>query len=151
MNPGPKAWFSKTGKATIIPIQKPNKDSDPASYRPISLTFCICKTMETMVAARLTSHLEGNNHLPDCQSGFRPSRSTIDQLTRLESEIKMAFMENKIVAAVFLDLEKAFDLVWSTGTIMQLSKFGIDGNMLRWIHNFLADRKNTSQSWEPDL
>ena len=93
------------------------------------------------MAARLTSHLEGNNHLADCQSGFRPSRSTIDQLTRLESEIKMTFTENKIVAAVILDLEKAFDLMWSTGTIMQLSKFGIDGNMLRWIHNFLADRK----------
>ena len=113
----PKDWKL----ATIIPIKKPNKDSmDPASYRPISLTSCICKTMETMIAKRLTSHLEKNNHLADCQSGFRPSRSTCDQLTRLESEIKMAFKENKIVAADVLDLEKAFDPMWSTGTIMQI-------------------------------
>ena len=128
--------------ATIIPIKKPNKDKlEPASYRPISLTSCVCKTMETMVAGRLTAHLENGNYLADSQSGFRPSRSTCDQLTRLESEINMAFMENKVVAAVFLDLEKAFDLMWSTGTIMQLSKFKIDGRMLKWIHNFLADRK----------
>ena len=136
----PKDWKL----ATIIPIKKPNKDSmDPASYRPISLslTSCICNTMETIIAKRLTSHLEQNNHLADCQSGFRPSRSTCDQLTRLESEIKMAFMENKIVAAGFLDLEKAFDLMWSTGTIVQLSKFAIDGNMLKWIYNVLVDRK----------
>ena len=50
-------------------------------------------------------------------------------------------MEGKVVAAVFLDLEKAFDLMWTTGTIMQLSEFGIDGRMLKWIHNFLVDRK----------
>ena len=128
--------------ATIIPIKKPNKDKlDPASYCPISLTSCICKTMETMVAKRLTSHLENGNHLADSQSGFRKSRSTLDQLTRLESEINHAFMERKVIAAVFLDLEKAFDLMWTTGTIMQLSKFGIDGRMLKWIHNFLVDRK----------
>ena len=34
--------------ATIIPIIKPHKDKlNPQSYRPISLTSAICKTMET--------------------------------------------------------------------------------------------------------
>ena len=33
--------------AIIIPIPKPNKDHTiPSSYRPISLTSCLCKTME---------------------------------------------------------------------------------------------------------
>ena len=50
-------------------------------------------------------------------------------------------MEGKVVAAVFLDLGKAFDLMWTTSTIMQLSEFGIDGRILKWIHNFLVDRK----------
>ena len=94
-----------------------------------------------MVAKRLTSHLENGNPLEDSQSGFRKNRYTLDQLTKLESEINHAFMERKVIAAVYLDLEKAFDLMWTTGTIMQLSKFGIDGRMLKWIHNFLVDRK----------
>ena len=94
-----------------------------------------------MIAKRLTHHLEQNNYLSKYQSGFRPGRSTTDQLTRLESTIKMAFMENKIVVATFLDLEKAFDLMWTTGTILKLREFGITDNMLKWIHNFLTDRK----------
>ena len=53
----------------------------------------------------------------------------------------MAFMENKIVVATFLDLEKAFDLIWTTGTILKLWEFGITDNMLKWIHKFLTDRK----------
>ena len=128
--------------AEIIPILKPRKDKlDPQSYRPISLTSAICKIMETMIAKRLTHHLERNQCLSKNQSGFRPGRSTTDQLTRLESAIKMAFMEKKIVVATFLDLEKAFDLMWTTGTILKLREFGITDNMLKWIHNFLTDRK----------
>ena len=46
----PKEW--KT--SVILPILKPGKDaSNPRSYRPISLTSCICKLFERMVNARL--------------------------------------------------------------------------------------------------
>ena len=39
----------------------------------------------------------------------------------------MAFMEQKILVAVSLDLEKAFDLMWAKGTLIQLQKYGITG------------------------
>ena len=37
-------------EAIVIPIPKPGKDSsNPANYRPIALTSCICKTLERMI------------------------------------------------------------------------------------------------------
>ena len=46
----PDSWK----EAIVIPILKPGKDStNPANYRPIALTSCICKTMERMVNDRL--------------------------------------------------------------------------------------------------
>ena len=128
--------------ATIIPIKKPLKDKmDPQSYRPIYLTSCICKTMETLIVKRLTSRLEKHSTLSKNQSGFRPGRSTTDQCTRLESEINLGLMERKVVGAATLDLEKAFELMWSKGTIRKLKEYGINGKMLRWIHTFLTSRK----------
>ena len=42
----PSSWR----EALVIPIPKPGKDaSDPANYRPIALTSCLCKTLERMV------------------------------------------------------------------------------------------------------
>lgn len=89
-------------ESTIIPLLKPKKDPhEPQSYRPISLTSAICKTMETMVATRLTAHLQSNNHLAPTQSGFRKHRSTIDQITRLESAIRGAKLEKSACCCIF--------------------------------------------------
>ena len=94
-----------------------------------------------MIAFRLNSYIERNNLISNNKSGFRKHRSTIDQLVRLSSEINMAFMENKAIGAIFLELGKAFDLMWSTGTLVKLNKIGINGHMLNWIQHFLKGRK----------
>ena len=132
---------SQWKESTIIPLLKPGKDShNPKSYRPISLTSAICKVMETMVANRLTSHLENKGLLSDTQSGFRRNRSTIDQILRLESAIRIARLRKRKLMAVFLDLEKAFDLMWRKGVLQNLTKFKIEGRLLVWIREFLAGR-----------
>ena len=65
--------------AIVIPIKKPNKDPCQAiSYRPISLTSCMCKLMEKMVNTRLVWYLETNELLSPWQFGFRRNRSTLD-------------------------------------------------------------------------
>lgn len=129
-------------ESTIIPLLKPGKNAqDPQSYRPISLTSAICKIMETMVASRLTAYVENNKILAKEQSGFRRNRSTIDQITRLESAIRKAKLRRGTLTAIFLDLEKAFDLLWTKGVLHKLVRFGIQGKMLLWIENFLTGRK----------
>jgi len=50
--------------------------------------------------------LENNNIFTEHQSGFRKSRSTTDQLIRLESYIREAFVRREPVVSVFFDLEK---------------------------------------------
>ena len=97
--------------ATLIPILKPGKESaEPNNYRPIALTCGLCKTLERMINKRLTWFLESNNHISWFQSGFRSDRSTADNLVRLETFIRDAFITKECVVAVFFDLEKAYDI-----------------------------------------
>ena len=100
--------------ATIIPIPKPGKDPvEPNNYRPIALTSCLCKTVERMINKRLTWFLESNNnHISRFKSGFKSDRSTTDNLVRLETFIRDAFIKKEHVVAVFFDLEKAYDTTW---------------------------------------
>ena len=41
----------------------------------------------------------------------------------------------------FLDLEKAFDLVWREGLLLKIGKLGVKGRMLKWIQSFLSNRE----------
>ncbi|GFT64956.1 RNA-directed DNA polymerase from mobile element jockey [Trichonephila clavipes] len=83
--------------AHVLPFPKPGKDPTSAiNYRPIALTSCLSKLMERMVSARLMFHLESHNLLSPLQSGFRKSRSTTDNLLRLETSIREAFVKKHI-------------------------------------------------------
>ena len=133
----PHAW--KT--ATIMPILKKGKPKSKVdSYRPISLTSCICKVAERMINQRLYWWLEKSKKLHPSQSGFRKGRQTIDQLIRLTQDTADAFQKKESVAAVFVDLKQAYDHVWRAGLLHKMQNIGIQGNLYHWIKDFLHDR-----------
>ena len=124
-----RSWYSHTFPScwkptTIIPIHKPGKPtSSLSSFRPISLTSCISKLFELLILSRLTFHLESNHLLSTCQAGFRPGRSSLDQILTLSQSIWNGFQKKKppdriILASV--DFSKAFDSVWHSALFHKL-------------------------------
>ncbi|KAK7093030.1 hypothetical protein V1264_008689 [Littorina saxatilis] len=134
----PQCWR----EATMIPILKRGKNKSKAqSYRPISLTSCVCKTMERIINQRLQLYLETQSIIAPEQAGFRQYRSTEDQTTHLSQVIEDAFQAKKAVLAVFIDLQKAFDKVWKDGLLVKLLRCGIRGNMFQWTKSYLHNRR----------
>ena len=133
----PKSW--KT--AIVVPTLKKDKPKDqPSSFRPISLTSCICKVMERMINARLYWWLEKSKTINPNQAGFRSGRQTIDQLIRLTQQVADGFQDGEHTAAVFVDLQQAYDHVWKQGLLFKMQKLEIQGNMYHWIKSFLQER-----------
>lgn len=133
----PQSWKL----SVVVPLLKPGKDkSQPVSYRPIALTSNFSKLMERMVTSRLTWYLENNNLLNINQSGFRKNKRTLDQLIRLSNTIQKGLAGKKYTLGVFLDVEKAYDMVWKKGILYKLHEMGISGNMFNWINSFLHGR-----------
>ena len=126
---------------TIIQIPKPGKDhTEPTNYRPIALTSCLCKTLERMISARLVWYLETNNLIPPVQSGFRSERSTNDNLVRLKTFIRDAFIKKENVVAMFFELEKAYDTTWKYGILCDLHELGVKGRLANFFESFLTER-----------
>jgi hypothetical protein len=112
----PTSW----SEDLVIPILKPGKNPKRTdSYRPISLTNCLCKLMERMVNRRLVHVLQESKLLPKQQFGFRKNRSTIDVLNTLNTHIEEAIRKGEHTAVLSLDLTKAYDTCWRHGILIK--------------------------------
>ena len=126
--------------AEVRPIFKKGNKTQPGNYRPVSLTSIVCKVFEGFVRNVIMSHLIDNNLLAPEQYGFCGGRSCTTQLLNTINDW-LSFLDNNIpVDAVYLDFRKAFDTVPHERLISKLSGYGIQGNLLQWIRDFLCDR-----------
>ena len=135
--------FCKT--SSIIPIHKMGKPLDsPASFRPISLTSCVSKLFERIILSRLLFFLESNSSFSPSQAGFRPGRSTLDQILYLSQSISDGFNKPRPGSPTILstiDFSKAFDSVWQPALFNKLISAGLPPCFARWTQSFLSDRR----------
>ena len=128
--------------AKIIMLHKAGKPEDLAgSYRPLSLTSCLCKLLEKAVADNISNWAESNKKFNKQQNGFRKNKSTNVNLFKLFETVKLDFGKWHPTTGIFLDVEKAFDQVWFDGLLYKLTLMGLNRKLIRWISNFLYQRK----------
>ena len=128
----------------IIPIHKMGKPLDsPASFRPICFISCVSKLFERIILSRLLFFLESNSILFPRQAGFRPGRSTLDQVLYLSQSISDGFNKPRPGCRTILssiDFSKAFDTVWHPARFHNLISAGLSPCFARWTQSFLSDR-----------
>ena len=147
----PNAWK----EARITPIFKKGSKTEPSNYRPVSLTSIVCKTLEKLVRKSIIEHLNNNNLLSDRQYGFRSHRSCALQLLNVMERWTEYVEQHQSWDTVYLDLAKAFDKVSHQRLLRKVASYGIRGEVLSWITDFLSDCrqcvsiKGSSSSWMP--
>ena len=137
-----KGYHSTNWKTPLtILFNKPDKPkSDPNNYRPISLINSLSKILEKIIKVKLTNWAEDNNKINDEQAGFRANKSTLDKIFQLTQTTRHAKNMKIFSAAVFMDVEKAFDKVWHDGLILTLIKMGLPKIYIRYIKSFISQR-----------
>ena len=139
-----KLWITNTfpelwKDSFVIPLLKPGKDAkDPANYRPIALTSCLGKLLERMVAKRLSWLVERHQLISQNQCGFRQNRTTMDHIIRLETDIRKSFRQRQTTTAVFLDIKRAYDMVYKPALVYKLFKLGFRGHLAYYLTGFLS-------------
>ena len=132
----PNEWKS----ANVTPVFKKGSKSLPENYRPISLTCVMCRVMESFIKDTIMEHLVSNNLLSSKQHGFINGRSTVTQLLSFLDVCIQSIVDGKVVDVIYLDFLKAFDTVPHMRLINKLKAYGINGDLLNWIKEYLKDR-----------
>ena len=133
--------------ANITMIPKPMKvHSQPENFRPISLLNTLSKLCERVIQIRVNRWLSDNNINTNYQSGFSKGKQTNDHLFRFIESTLVGFnrglSKGLKTAAIFIDIEKAFDNVWHTGLLYKLNKYQvpIPNYLGNWLRDYLSNR-----------
>jgi hypothetical protein len=124
-------------EAKVVALPKPGKGPKfPQNFRPISLLPSTGKVFEKVILEIVKRHIRERNLLNASQFGFRARHSTTLQCTRLADHVTLNFNNSLSIAAVFLDIEKAFDTTWHPDLLYKLLNYNFQP--IKLISSFLS-------------
>jgi hypothetical protein len=144
-------------QAFIASIFKKGNSTLPNNYRPISLTCCMCKLMESIIKDQLVTYLLAKGLISKQQHAFIKKHSTVTNLLECTHDWAVAMHDYHSVDTIYIDFKGAFDSVVHSKLIFKLNSLGINGNLLRWINAFLSGRsqcvvvEHCFSEWSPVL
>lgn len=100
-----------------------------------------CKLIEHIVADYINDFLNEHNILSPFQNGFRKALSTVTQLSTVNHSFASVLDKAGQVDMIFLDFQKAFDVVPHDKLICKLEFLGLPGFILSWVSAYLTHRK----------
>ena len=136
------------GKAIITPIYKKKDKLDCGNYRGISLLSHAGKIITTIIQRRILKRAE--EVISESQAGFRPGRSTVDQLFTLRQIAEKYLEKDRELYCCHIDFEKAFDSVWQEGVWRALRFFGFPQKIINLLQA-LYSKSNSAVRVNGDL
>ena len=90
---------------------------------------------------KLSSFLDKNKLIYSLQFGLRQNYSTSYALTHLTKTIKQSLDQRLSRCGIFVDLQKAFDIIDHEILLGKLEHCGIEGITKKWIETYLKERQ----------
>lgn len=138
--------FPNCLKDTIItPIYKSGSKTDCGNYRPISLLNSISKIFEKIINIRIRTFINKTIGFDNNQYGFIENSGTEAAISTTLDQIYEALDEGKLVAAVFVDLTKAFDVVNHEKLVHIIEDMGIRGVAKNLVKDYLTNRTHCTR------
>ena len=92
-----------------MPIAKKAGAIEPKDFRPVALSSCVGKIVESLVTQQLRSHLE--HRLPTELHGYVTGKGTFSAINSLTEKAKEAKRHGLKAAMIFADGSCAFDAI----------------------------------------
>lgn len=125
--------------ALVTALFKKGSPSQCENYRPISLTCCCCRIMESIFVDNLMKHV--TPYIFSGQHGFIKGKSTTTQLLECLNDWTELLDTGCFVDILYIDIAKAFDSVSHVKLLSKIRKYGIAGSAYEWIKAFLSNRR----------
>ena len=123
-----------------IQIEQLRHDQVDGIFPVLKITLpCISKIFERAIHHQLMEFLE--DHFHPMLSAFRPGFGCQTALLKIVEDWKRALDDNKYIAAISMDLSKAFDCLPHNLLLLKLEAYGLTKQSLNLLKNYLEERE----------
>ena len=126
-------WPTPWTQSLITAIPKKGNIQLCQNYRTISFISHPSKVMLKIILNRLKP--EAEKIIAEEQAGFRPGRSTTEQIVNLRILCERYLQHQQDLYHVFIDFKKAFDRVWHATLWATMRLYNINTNLINVIQN----------------
>ena len=137
--------------AELSPVFKKDDSMNKTNFRPVSILVCFSKVFEKLYCDQLLDFF--NKVVSKFLSAFRKGYSCETVLIKMIEDWWKCLSEHKVVAAMLVDLSKAFDCLPHKLLLAKLSAYGLSNDSCRLLMSYLSERKqrvkigNARSSW----
>ena len=129
----------KLKKAQVTPLYKKNDPLLKTNYRPVSVLCIFSKIFEKILEQQLSDFFK--NIFNPYLCAFRRGHGCQTTLLRLLEDWRNALEKNQYVAAVLMDLSKAFDCLPHDILLDKLWAYGMSTDSVSLLESYLSNRK----------
>ena len=126
--------------ALVSPLNKAKDPMVVSNYRPISLLSIFSKILERLMYKALLKFPNECKIMNKNQFDFRNNHATYMALFIMLKNIRNALDNGECAIGIFLDFQKAFDIVDHGILLNKLYNYGIRGIALDWFSSYLSNR-----------
>ena len=137
--------------AELSPVFKKDDSMNKTNFRPVSILVCFSKVFEKLYCDQLLDFF--NKVVSKFLSAFRKGYSCETVLIKMIEDWRKCLSEHKVVAAMLVDLSKAFDCLPHRLLLAKLSAYGLSNDSCHLLMSYLSERKqrvkigNARSSW----
>ncbi len=124
--------------ANVMPAYKAKDSLNKNNYRPISILPVLSKIYEGIMNDQLVEYCD--IVLSSRTSAFRKRYSCQHVLLKMVEDWKMALDQKDNIAAIMIDMSKAFDMVSHEKLLQKLAVYGLSDSALKLIRSYLTNR-----------
>ena len=112
---------------------------EKGNYRPVSVLPVLSKIFETAIESQLSEHFQ--KFFDPYLAAFRSGYSCQSTLLRILEDWKKALDSDRYLAAILMDLSKAFDCLPHDLLLLKLRHYGLSESAICLMNSYLSDRK----------
>ena len=125
----------------VIPIHKKGNKLELNNYQPISILTCFSKILEKLIHNKVLEFFKKHNVVHKTHCDFQKNVSTTHAVLDLVTTSLNNINKNVFTGLIFLDLQKAFDIVSHNILLHKLNHYGIRGPACSQLQSFLRRKQ----------